>query len=189
MRRLHVVLATALAASTTLAVRPTAAPAQGGASAPGAPATRRASRAGVAERPDTARFPVGTYRVSTTRAELPPALADLAGDWEMRFGADGRFELLYLTTTGPRPMDRGSYTVEGRRFTIIDDPDAPMSCGRVEASAGKGVYTWEARGRQLVFKPVDDPCMGRRDGMAGKPLVRAPDPARGAAPAASGPRR
>jgi hypothetical protein len=186
MRRLHVVFTSALLASTTLAVRPTVAPAQVGAGAPG---VSGASRAGVAERPDTARFPVGSYRTSSTKAELPPPLADLAGDWEVRFGADGRFALLYLTTTGPRAMDRGGYTVEGRLLTIVDDPDAPMSCGRVEASAGKGVYTWEARGRQLVFKPVDDPCMGRRYGLSGKPLVRAPDQAPAAAAPAPAPPR
>ncbi len=173
MRRLLVAVVPSLA-SAVLTVCPVAAPAQ-------------AAPAVGAGRPDTARFPVGSYRISTTKAELPPALADLAGDWELRFGADGRFTLFYLTTTGPRLLNRGSYMVEGRRFTVIDDPDTPMSCGRIDANARRGVYTWEARGRQLVFTLVDDPCMGRRHGSAGKPLTRVPEAPSTAAPPAAPP--
>jgi glucose/arabinose dehydrogenase len=168
MRRLLVVASLAGAALT---VCPVAAPAQA------APAARAAS-------PDTVRFPAGRFRISTTKAELPPVLADLAGDWELHFDADGRFELFYLTTTGPRPMDRGGYTVEGDRLTVIDDADAPMSCGRVEAAAATGVYTWQSRGQQLVLRTVADPCMGRRYGLSMKPLIRVPE-----APPASAPPR
>jgi hypothetical protein len=115
---------------------------------------------------------------------MPAMLAHRAGDWEMRFGGDGRFEVFHLTSTNPRLIDRGGYVVEGRRLTVIDDPDAPASCGRVEAAAGTGVYSWEARGTRLVLQAENDPCIGRRYGMAGGSMTRVAE----APPAPSPPR-
>jgi len=89
---------------------------------------------------------------STTISGAPSAQFD--GVWKLRFSASGA----YLISKGPQKLVSGKATFHGATVTF-HDVSGPASCVGTQAV---GSYAWTISGRALRFKPVKEPCAGRR---------------------------
>jgi hypothetical protein len=80
----------------------------------------------------------------------------------MTFAESGDF-----TVRAPRVVISGRYTVTGDQVTFEENnPSFPC------ASEPRYVYSWEAKGDQLTFSAIEDPCHLRTLAMTLHPYVR-----------------
>lgn len=99
-------------------------------------------------------FPAGSYSLVLTPEAAPVPF--LAGAWTNIFEADG-------TTTVIKDGETavfGTFTVSGDEITL-EDAGGPLTC---EPPVERGTYRWSVvDGGGLVFSPLAEGCVGRRE--------------------------
>ena len=134
----------------------------------------------------SAAFPLGTYAVEVTRADMPAAMPPLVvalqlGVWEATFAEGGRHTLSkdrqiawqdrILSEAGQVALE-GQYAATQNQIAFYNDK-GPLGCDIRErdtrpffppglpARARSGVYDWGFDGKTLTFVKVADDCPGR----------------------------
>jgi hypothetical protein len=106
-------------------------------------------------------FPRGTYAVTLSAEDLG-GRAEVAGTWELSFGADGR----YAVRHNGQEKVRGAYRLRLDEIALGDETGS-LAC------AGPGTYRWSVNARgELTLGRLADACEGRTAVFARRPLSR-----------------
>lgn len=120
-------------------------------------------------------FPVGAYSVSVAPSPIP-FVARFAGDWNIRFGTDGQFEVV---RSGGRGLT-GHYQVVGDTLTVVDGEREVAAAD----TAAIGRYRWWPDSSGIRLALLGDHEEGRSTVLTGGLLKPGAGPAAGRAGAA-----
>lgn len=111
----------------------------------------------------TQEFPHGVYLAMVQAGD---GISVAPGTYQVTFDGHGVFQVQLDTTV----LVLGAYTSLGDTLQV-EDEEGPQAC---DATAVRASYRWSVAARELVLKPLNDPCHGWRSMLGVRPIALKP---------------